>query len=86
MRIATISSGGQISIPADIRHRWGVRRVLIRESEGALVIRPLPDDPIKAAMGILRRRPGEPPGPSASDAIAQVREEEDLVYRRRGWS
>jgi bifunctional DNA-binding transcriptional regulator/antitoxin component of YhaV-PrlF toxin-antitoxin module len=54
MRIATISRGGQVSIPAEIRHRWGVRRVVIVERGNVLEIRPLPDDPIAALRGSLR--------------------------------
>ncbi len=81
MRIATISRGGQISIPADIRHRWGTTRLLLVDSGDSIVLRPIPDDPIAAAIGSLKSD-----GPTAEEAIAQLREEEDYVYRRRGWS
>ena len=80
MRIATISRGGQISIPADIRHRWGVRRVIIVEQGDALVVRPLPDDPIAAAMGSLAG-----PGPTTDELRAASRAEELLAYERKGW-
>ena len=80
MRIATISRGGQVSIPAHIRHRWGVRRVVLIEQGDTLVIRPLPDDPIAAAMGSLAG-----PGPSTDEIREQLRAEELEAYGRKGW-
>jgi len=53
MRTATISRGGQIQVPAEIRHRWGVSRVVLEDEGDAILIRPLPDDPIAAAQGSL---------------------------------
>jgi bifunctional DNA-binding transcriptional regulator/antitoxin component of YhaV-PrlF toxin-antitoxin module len=80
MRIANISRGGQVSIPAEIRHRWGVRRVVLVERGNTLEIRPLPDDPIGAAMGSLAG-----PGPTTDELRAESRAEELLVYERKGW-
>jgi AbrB family looped-hinge helix DNA binding protein len=48
-----ISKGGQISIPAPIRHRWGTSTVNLRDEGGRIVIEPAPDDPIAAAEGAL---------------------------------
>jgi bifunctional DNA-binding transcriptional regulator/antitoxin component of YhaV-PrlF toxin-antitoxin module len=81
MRVATISKGGQISIPADIRHRWGVKRVLLIESERELVVKPLPDDPIAAVMGSLAGV-----GPTSDEARAQARADELEASRRKGWA
>jgi AbrB family looped-hinge helix DNA binding protein len=78
MRIATISRGGQVSIPAEIRHRWGVRRVVIVERGNTLEIRPLPDDPIAAAMGSLAG-----PGPTTDEIRAQYRAEEAEAEERK---
>ena len=78
MRIATISRGGQVSIPAEIRHRWGVRRVVIVERGDTLEIRPLPDDPIAAAMGSLAG-----PGPTTDEIRAQLRAEEAAAEERK---
>lgn len=51
---AHISRGGQISIPAAVRRRWATDNVLIEDSGGdELVLRPLPADPIDAAIGSL---------------------------------
>lgn len=54
MKPATISKGGQVSIPAEVRHRWGTNRVLVEDRGDELVFRPLPDDPIAAARGSFR--------------------------------
>lgn len=48
-----ISKGGQISIPAPIRHRWGTSTVTLRDEGGRIVVEPAPDDPIAAAEGAL---------------------------------
>ena len=82
MKTATISSGGQVSIPAAVRHRWRTRRILIDDRGQELVIRPIPDDPIDAAIGSLAGR-----GPSTDEIRAILREEdaelEDSRLRKR---
>jgi bifunctional DNA-binding transcriptional regulator/antitoxin component of YhaV-PrlF toxin-antitoxin module len=50
-----VSKGGQISLPAEIRHRWGASRLVLIDHGDSVEVRPLPDDPIAAARGILRR-------------------------------
>lgn len=81
MRTASISRGGQVSIPADIRHRWGVSRVVVVDHGDAIELRPIPDDPIGAALGSLRS-----PGPTVDEIRERLRDEETEVYRRRGWA
>jgi AbrB family looped-hinge helix DNA binding protein len=49
----TISKGGQISIPAPIRHRWGTSTVTLVDHGDRIVLEPAPDDPIAAAEGAL---------------------------------
>jgi bifunctional DNA-binding transcriptional regulator/antitoxin component of YhaV-PrlF toxin-antitoxin module len=80
MRTATISRGGQISIPADIRHRWGATRLIIVDRGDSLELRPIPADPIRAAMGSLRS------GGLTTDEIREAmrREEEETEERRYG--
>jgi AbrB family looped-hinge helix DNA binding protein len=46
-----ISKGGQISIPAPIRKRWGTGTVTLEDRGEEIVLRPAPDDPIAAAAG-----------------------------------
>lgn len=48
-----ISKGGQISIPASVRRRWGTSTVALEDQGDRLVIEPAPDDPIAAAEGSL---------------------------------
>lgn len=53
MKRVRITTGGQISIPADIRRRWGTSTVVIDDGGDQLVVRPVPDDPIAAVRGSL---------------------------------
>jgi AbrB family looped-hinge helix DNA binding protein len=46
-----ISKGGQVSIPAPIRKRWGTTTVTLEDRGGEVVLKPAPDDPIAAAAG-----------------------------------
>jgi AbrB family looped-hinge helix DNA binding protein len=46
-----ISKGGQVSIPAPIRKRWGTATVTLEDRGDEIVLTPAPDDPIAAAAG-----------------------------------
>ena len=48
-----ISKGGQVSIPAPIRHRWATSTVTLDDQGDRVVLEPAPDDPIAAAEGVL---------------------------------
>lgn len=48
-----ISKGGQVSIPAPIRKRWGTSAVTLEDRGDEIVLKPVPDDPIEAAAGAL---------------------------------
>ncbi len=48
-----ISKGGQVSIPARIRHRWGTSTVALSDEGHRVVLEPAADDPIAAAEGAL---------------------------------
>jgi bifunctional DNA-binding transcriptional regulator/antitoxin component of YhaV-PrlF toxin-antitoxin module len=84
MRFAYISKGGQVTVPAEVRKRWGTTRVVVEDLGDALVLRPIPADPIKAARGSLAG-----PGPTADEMRAQARREEEQIERKRlkalGW-
>lgn len=71
MRMTVISKGGQISMPAEVRRRWRTSRVSLEDQGSAIVIRPIPDDPIGAAIGSLRGR-----DPDTDSARAIIRDEE----------
>ena len=53
-----ISKGGQVSIPAAIRHRWGTSTVVLDDQGDRVVIEPAPDDPVAAAEGALAEEYG----------------------------
>jgi bifunctional DNA-binding transcriptional regulator/antitoxin component of YhaV-PrlF toxin-antitoxin module len=76
-----ISRGGQVSVPAEIRKRWGTATVLAEDHGDSLVLRPAPDDPIDSVVGIfadeIKRLPSE-------EAMRQYREEE-IEAEQRKW-
>lgn len=78
MKRSTISAGGQISVPAEIRRRWATSRVLLEDRGDALVVRPVPDDPIGAAIGSLAK-----PGLTSDQARAAFRADEVAAEDRR---
>jgi AbrB family looped-hinge helix DNA binding protein len=54
-----ISRGGQISIPATVRHRWGTMTLMLDDQGDRIVLEPAPDDPIAAAEGALAAEFGD---------------------------
>ena len=69
-----VSKGGQISIPASIRHRWATSTVTLADQGDRIVIEPAPDDPIAAAEGALAAEfPGLRDGGMRSQARADER-------------
>lgn len=74
-----ISRGGQVSIPAKIRHRWGTSTVALSDEGNRVVLEPASDDPIAAAEGAL----GELGRVNLSRLRHQAREDERLASRRR---
>lgn len=78
MRTTTISRGGQISVPADVRRRWQTSRVEIEDHGDSIVVRPIPDDPIAAALGSLRGR-----GPNSDEMRKALRDEESALETKR---
>jgi hypothetical protein len=71
MDIANISKGGQISVPASVRRRWQTDRLIVEDHGDRLVLRPVPADPIAAALGSLGGR-----GPSSAEARRRTRRAE----------
>ena len=80
MKIVKITSGGQISIPAAIRKRWGTKHVSVEDEGDRLVIRPSPDDPIGAARGSMKEMLK---GTSSEEMRRQMREEEIEAEERK---
>jgi bifunctional DNA-binding transcriptional regulator/antitoxin component of YhaV-PrlF toxin-antitoxin module len=79
MRIAKVTSGGQVSIPSTIRRRWGTSRLTLEDLGDRIVLTPAPDDPIAAARGALA---GEVTA-SSERLRAQARAAEDAAERHR---
>ena len=78
MEVHRITSAGQVSLPARVRRRWGTRRVIVEDLGDRVVLRPLPDDPIAAARGILEGRI------APTEVLrAQAREDERRAEQRR---
>ncbi len=78
MKRTTISQGGQVQVPADVRRRWGTRDVVLEERGNSLVIRPVPGDPIGAALASLAG-----PGPTSEEIRRQTREEDAELAERK---
>lgn len=76
---AHISRGGQISIPASIRHRWGAEELLLEDRGDEVVLRPLPADPLAEARGSLRL----PPGLTGERMRRQARREDAAAEEQR---
>lgn len=79
VRQLRISKGGQVSVPAEVRHRWNTSRVLLEDLGDRLVIRPTADDPVAALRGAFSQA-GKP---SSDELHRRAREEEDAGAARR---
>ena len=75
-----ITSAGQVSIPAEVRHRWATSTVAIEDEGHRIVLRPVPDDPISALRGIFA---DENPI-SAAEAVRAARDE-DIEAEEEKW-
>lgn len=74
-----ISRGGQVTVPAPVRHRWETTRVALEDHGDYLVLRPLAD-PVDSFVGFAAR-----PSVLPSEAMrAQSRAEEAAAETRRG--
>jgi bifunctional DNA-binding transcriptional regulator/antitoxin component of YhaV-PrlF toxin-antitoxin module len=76
-----ITSAGQVSLPAEVRHRWATSAVLIEDEGDRLVVRPVPTDPIEGLRGVLKqyRRADL----TTSEAIQRWREEDNAAMERK---
>jgi bifunctional DNA-binding transcriptional regulator/antitoxin component of YhaV-PrlF toxin-antitoxin module len=75
MTVARVTTSGQVSLPAPVRRRWQVAQVVIEDEGDRVVVRPLPNDPIAAACGSLRR---------SRTALEIIRKQERRSEGKRG--
>lgn len=80
MKRLKISRGGQISLPAPIRHRWKGSTVTLEDHDDHVVLRPAPDDPVAAARGALADLFD---GVTSEDLRRAGREEDAEIEERR---
>ena len=76
MIISSISSKGQIVIPKDLREKYGLKRgsrLAWIDTGSALLLIPLPADPISGSRGMLRGK-----GISTEKLLEMRREEREL--------
>ena len=74
MSTATVTTKGQITIPADVRRRLGLEpgdRVEFVEMEGGFAIKPALDD-VRSLKGLLRR-PAKPVSISEMNTVIRTR-------------
>lgn len=82
MRYLKISKGGQISVPATVRHRWQTSTVAVEDLGDQLVVKPAPDDPIDSVVGIFKKEFGAA-GASLAEIRADLRREEAEIEERK---
>lgn len=75
-----ISKGGQVSIPAPIRKRWGTTTVTLEDRGEEIVLKPAPDDPLAAAAGAFA---GEGRGIGLDTIRREEREAEQEAEERK---
>jgi len=76
-----ITTAGQVSIPAEVRERWGVATVLIRDEGERLVMLPVADDPIEALRGVLKDKART--DISSTEALRLWRQEDSAAMDRK---
>lgn len=78
MELRRITAAGQVSIPAEARRRWAAQRVLFEDRGDHLIVRPVADDPVAAARGVLKGRL-----PATETLRAAARRDEAAAGRKR---
>jgi AbrB family looped-hinge helix DNA binding protein len=77
-----ITRSGQVSIPAEVRERWGASAVLIVDEGEQLTVRPAPENPIEALRGILA---GKARSEITADEAKRLWRAEDNAAMERKW-
>jgi bifunctional DNA-binding transcriptional regulator/antitoxin component of YhaV-PrlF toxin-antitoxin module len=76
--VARVTRSGQISLPAEIRHRWNADSVMVLDRGEYVVVRPMPNDPVAALRGIFAGAE-----PTTNEMRRLARQEEIEAEERR---
>ncbi len=68
-----------MSVPAEVRKRWRTRTVLAEDRGDHVVLRPVPDDPVAAAVGAFATQIGE----LGSEQARRLDRDEELDAQER---
>jgi bifunctional DNA-binding transcriptional regulator/antitoxin component of YhaV-PrlF toxin-antitoxin module len=74
---AKVTRNGQVSLPAELRHRWETGSVLVIDRGDYAIVRPVPADPLAALRGAHAG-----PGPTVEQARATERASEQQRERQ----
>jgi AbrB family looped-hinge helix DNA binding protein len=77
-----ITRAGQVSIPAEVRERWGTSTVLIVDEGERITLRPAPENLIEALTGILA---GKERSDITADEAKRLWRAEDNAAMERKW-
>ena len=76
---AKVTRNGQISLPAELRHRWQSNAVLVIDRGSYAIVRPVPDDVVAALRGA---HAGSGPTSEQARAAERASDKEAAVRRR----
>lgn len=76
---AKVTRNGQISLPAELRRRWGSGAVLVIDRGSYAIVRPVPDDVVSALHGA---HAGPGPTPDEARAAERARDQETSTRRQ----
>ncbi|MGL4178687.1 MAG: AbrB/MazE/SpoVT family DNA-binding domain-containing protein [Dermatophilaceae bacterium] len=68
---AKVTRNGHVSLPAELRHRWGTERVLVVDRGDYAIARPVPPNPVGSLRGAYAG-----PGPTTDEARRAERDVE----------
>lgn len=73
---AKVTANGQVSLPAELRHRWGAGAVLVIDRGDYAIVRPIPEDSVASLRGAHAG-----PGPTTEASRAADREDKSGARR-----
>jgi AbrB family looped-hinge helix DNA binding protein len=84
MKQTKVSVRGQTVIPQEIREQFGIKpntKLAWSTQNGVIVVVPIPEDPVRALVGILKGR-----GPTTADLLAERRADLEMEEKKlRPW-